>query len=69
MNFETDEFTSIIAVGDDEILLETQTFLIPPPELFAFEEEGREPTEEEIAALNEFFASEPASTTRRVPVG
>ena len=69
LNFETDEFTSIIAVGDDEILLETQTFLIPPPELFAFEEEGREPTEEEIAALNEFFASEPASTTRRVPVG
>ncbi len=41
-----------IAVGDDELIVASYTYNGPPEELFAFEMEGREPTEEEIAALD-----------------
>lgn len=43
-----------IAVGDDELIVGVYSWNQPPDELFAFEGEGREPTEEEIAALNEW---------------
>ncbi|NNE96152.1 MAG: exo-alpha-sialidase [Acidimicrobiales bacterium] len=49
------EFTghvSPIAVGDDEAVFVKHVG--PPAELFAFEEEGREPTDEELAALEQW---------------
>ncbi len=48
-------FTSVGAVGDDEVLLRREVFVVAPEALFAFEEEGRDPTPEEEAALEEFF--------------
>ena len=62
------DFTTIAAVGDDEILLLTESFPIPPDELFVFEEEGRDPTEEEIEAIDEFFLQEPTFTWILVPI-
>ena len=41
-------------MGDDELIVGVYSWNQPPDELFAFEGEGREPTEEEIAALNEW---------------
>jgi len=68
-DLDEDEFTSIAAVGDDEILLLTESFPLPPEELFLFEEEGRAPTSEEEAAIEEFFLLEPSFIWTRVPVG
>ena len=52
-------FTEVVAVGDDEVLVRSESFaetvIEPPEELFAFETEGREPTEEEMAAIDSFF--------------
>jgi len=42
---------SLVAVGDDEAIFQRETWQEPPVELYAFEEEGREPTDEEIAAM------------------
>ena len=64
-----DEFTSIAAVGDDEVVLLTESFPVPPDELFIFEEEGREPTLDELAALDAFFAEQPAFEWSAVPTG
>ncbi len=72
-----DSFTSLAAVGDDEVLVVTETFgpfPEPPEELLAFEQEGREPTNDELAALDEFFAVADAEQTggsvwRSIPVG
>lgn len=41
-----------LAIGDDELIVASYTWNAPPEELFAFEMEGREPTEEEIEALD-----------------
>ena len=41
-----------LAIGDDELIVASYTWNAPPDELFAFEEEGREPTQEEIEALD-----------------
>lgn len=43
--------TSPVAVGDDEAIFAKHTWVEPDPALFAFEEEGRDPTEEEMRAL------------------
>ena len=63
--------TSIIAiaVGDDEAIFSLDTYAEPPAELFAFEEEGREPTEAEIEALELFDGGSAESTYVRVPLG
>jgi hypothetical protein len=42
---------SPVAVGDDEAIFVKHTWVEPPAEIFVFEEEGREPTEAEIAVL------------------
>ena len=47
----------VAAVGDDEVLIWTEDFAEPPEELLGFELEGREPTNEEIEALDEWFES------------
>ncbi len=43
-----------VAVGDDEAILSIRTYNEPSEELFAFEIEGREPTDAELAALQDF---------------
>ena len=63
-----DQFSFIAAVGDDEIVLLTETFPVPPEGLFDFEEEGREPTEEELQAIDEFFNAQPIFEWTRIPV-
>ena len=67
-NQNAEGFTFIAGVGDDEILLLTESFPIPPDGLFDFEEEGREPTEEELQAIDEFFLAEPVFEWTRIPV-
>ena len=57
-NFDSDSFTTLAAVGDDEALLRTESFNQPPDELFAFDEEGRAPTAAEEAALDEWFLNQ-----------
>ena len=52
----TVSFSMVAAVGDDEVLIRTEQFVEPPDELLGFEREGREPTEEEIAVLDDWFA-------------
>ena len=72
-----DSFTALAAVGDDEVLVVTESFepfQEPPSELLQFEQEGREPTDEELAALDEFFAESDfeqagGTTWRSIPVG
>ena len=72
-----DSFTALAAVGDDEVLVVTESFgpfQEPPAELLEFEQEGREPTDEELAALDEFFAESDleqvgGTTWRSIPVG
>ena len=49
-------WATIEAVGDDEILVRTEVSSEPPEELFAFDIEGREPTEEELEALDLWYA-------------
>ena len=68
---DEDQFSFIAAIGDDEIVLLTETFPVPPEDLFAFEEEGREPTPAEIQAIDEFFINNSEQTFEwtRVPVG
>lgn len=53
--------STVAGVGDDEVILRSENFSEslseePPAELFAFEQEGRDPTEEEIDAIDDFFA-------------
>ena len=43
-----------VGVGDDEAIFSITTYAEPDEELFAFEEEGREPTDEELEALELF---------------
>ena len=71
VTFGADGFTIVAAVGDDEVLLRDEFFGGGfPEELFAFEEEGRDPTEEEQAAIDEFFNDQAdlASWTS-IPIG
>ena len=64
-------FSTVAAVGDDEVLIFGQQNVVPPDELFAFDEEGRPPTEAEEAALDEWFMNEGDSggTWTAIPVG
>lgn len=66
-----DSFSAIAAVGDDEVLIRRESFVEPPLELLAFEEEGRDPTPEEMAALDEFFSTdgEGGVQWRTLPIG
>jgi len=64
-----EEFTFVAAVGDDEVLLVTESFPVAPDDLFLFEEEGRQPTPEEEAAINDFYNMGPTITQTRVVVG
>lgn len=63
--------TSLSAVGDDEVIIRTETLIEPPPELFEFEAEQRDPTDEEIEALDSFYAEQQEGSVswRSVPVG
>ena len=45
----------LVGVGDDEVIFAKHTWVEPPNALFAFEEEGREPTEAEEQALEAWF--------------
>ncbi|MFW2380876.1 MAG: hypothetical protein ACN4GZ_03885 [Acidimicrobiales bacterium] len=62
---------SPVAVGDDEAIFAKHTWTEPDPSLFAFEEEGREPTEEEMNALEawEMTAHEGAVEYIRIELG
>lgn len=48
---ERNSNVSTVAVGDDEAVFVVTTWSEPPVDLFAFEMEGREPTPEEIDAI------------------
>ena len=58
-----------VAVGDDEAIFSLHSYEEPPAELLEFEVEGREPTEEEIDALESFDGGAGANTYIRVPLG
>lgn len=64
-------YSRIMAVGDDEVLAVIQTWseTMPPAELLAFENENREPTEAEIAALDAWSAEQNSTEWVRIPVG
>lgn len=47
----------LAAVGDDEAIFSKFTWVEPPEELFAFEEEGRDPSDAEISALDQWYES------------
>ena len=47
----------LVGVGDDEVIFAKHTWVEPPNTLFAFEEEGREPTEAEEQALDAWFST------------
>ncbi len=49
--FGYDRYVSLVGIGDDEVVLSVETYNEPPEELWAFEMEGREPTDAEIEAL------------------
>ena len=51
------------------MLIRTENFVEPPAELFAFEEEGREPTEDEIAALDAWHLEGQSIEWTAIPVG
>lgn len=60
-----DAFSSVLAVGDDEVVTVSQAFVEPPAELTDFENEF-EPTDEEIAALDAWYAEQGDDTTYTV---
>ena len=67
---DANSFSAVEAVGDDEVLIRVESFQVPPDDLFAFEQENRAPTEDEIAALDEWSANgQPDSKLIRIPVG
>jgi len=68
---DSDGFTNLVGVGDDEVVLRSETFVEPPEELFAFDLEGRFPTPEEEEALDAWFFEnqESAVTWTVIPVG
>ena len=69
-DFSGDSFTTLAGVGDDEVLIRTESFGQPPEELFAFEEEGRGPTAAEEAALDEWFLNQEDSVVwEAIPIG
>jgi hypothetical protein len=70
-DWESNSWTSLAGVGDDEVLVRTETWTEPPAELWAFEEEGRDPTDEEIAALESWEMEGLANNVewRRIEVG
>ena len=68
-NFDEGGYTGLAGVGDDEVLIRTENFVEPPAELFAFEEEGRQPTEDEIAALDAWHLEGQSIEWTAIPVG
>lgn len=60
---------SPVAVGDDEVILSLMTYEEPPEELWAFEIEGREPTDAELAALQEWEIGEDRIEYVRIELG
>jgi len=50
-----ESYSSLAGVGDDEVLVHTETWVEPPEELFSFESEGREPTAEEADAMHAWY--------------
>ncbi len=62
----------LVGVGDDEVIFAKHTWVEPPATLFAFEEDGREPTEAEEQTLEAWFSTnsgENAIEYIRVEVG
>ena len=70
-DWESNSWTSLAGVGDDEVLVRTETWQEPPAELWAFEEEGRDPTDEELAALESWEMENYSNNVewRRIEVG
>lgn len=66
-----DSSSSVVGVGDDELIVRTNVAVVPPDELLAFEQEGRQATPEEIEALDSFFAegNETSVQFRSIPIG
>ncbi len=62
--------TQLMGVGDDEILIVKHTYneMEPPEDLFAFEMEGREPTEEELEALYAWESEANGTEWVRLPI-
>ena len=63
-------FSTAVAVSGDQLLIATETFGgafgEPPAELLAFEDERRDPTEEELAALEAWSVGQGTETIWRV---
>ncbi len=57
-----------LAVGDDEVVISLTTYNEPPEELWAFEIEGREPTDAERDALQLWEATGPNISYVRIPL-
>ena len=55
-------YATLAAVGDDEVLVSLTTWFEPPARLMVFEEEGRDPTDAEIAELDSWFAENDGGT-------
>ncbi len=52
VDFNQNGYSGLAGVGDDEVLIRTETWVEPPEELYAFEFENRAPTDAEIEALD-----------------
>lgn len=64
-------FAGLVGVGDDEVVffVETYTEQDYPQEIFAFEEEGREPTDAEIEAIQLWEENQSTIEYVRIPLG
>ena len=71
VDFNGNGYSSLAGVGDDEILIRTETFVEPPEELYSFDLENREPTDAEIEALDAWYAQSYQDSVEwtAVPVG
>jgi len=69
-NSGVESYTTVAGVGDDEVLVRVEEFNEPPAELLEFDLEGREPTEEEIEAIDTWYADRGNGVTwKAIPVG
>lgn len=65
---ESGSFSGVLAVGDDDVLTFSESYAEPPEELFNFEIEGREPSDEEIEALDAWYAEGSNRTFELIPI-
>ncbi len=68
---DPNSFVGFTGVGDDEaaFFIETYNNIEPSPDLFLFEEEGREPTDAELEALQLWEQGSSSTEYVRIPLG